>query len=88
MLHYKTRLLLLLLLRVLFLIFDHLVRAREKEKEGEAEFGNCNFPETYLPRFFSFSERDVNDEKLKIKKIKKKENAPTSEIAVCPVGIV
>ena len=34
-LHYKTRLLLFLLLRVLFLIFDHLLRAREKEKEGD-----------------------------------------------------
>ena len=34
-LHYKTRLSLFLLLRVLFLIFDHLVRAREKEKEGD-----------------------------------------------------
>jgi len=28
-------LLLFLLLRVLFLIFDHLLRAREKEKEGD-----------------------------------------------------
>ena len=91
MLHYKTRSL-LLLLRLLFLIFDHLLRAREKEREGDIlkrEFGNCTFPETYpRPRFFSFSGRDVNDEKLKKKKIKKKENAPTSEIAVCPVGIV
>ena len=34
-LHYKTRLLLFLLLRVHFLIFDHLLRAREKEKEGD-----------------------------------------------------
>ena len=70
-LHYKTRLLLFLLLRVLFSIFDHLLRARERKRKRErhfkAEFGNCNFPETYLPRFFSFSERDVNDEKLKKK---------------------
>ena len=33
-LHYKTRSL-LLLLRLLFLIFDHLLRAREKEREGD-----------------------------------------------------
>ena len=90
-LHYKTRALLFLLLRVHFLIFDHLLRAREKEKEGDILKRNSGIAIsyiTYLPRFFSFSERDANDEKLKKKRIHKKENAPTSEIAVCPVGIV
>ena len=91
-LHYKTRSL-LLLLHLLFLIFDHLLRAREKEREGDILKRNSGIaisqkPTPPRPRFFSFSGRDVNDEKLKKKKIKKKENAPTSEIAVCPVGIV
>ena len=86
MLHYKTRL-------YFSLIFD-LLRAREKEKEGDILKRNSGIAisyKTYLQlRFFSFSERDVNDEKKKVKKKrrKKKENAPTSEIAVCPVGIV
>jgi len=63
------------------------LRAREKEKEGDILKRNSGIAisyKTYLQlRFFSFSERDVNDEK---KKVKKKENAPTSEIAVCPGG--
>ena len=53
-LHCKTRLLLFLLLRVHFLIFDHLLRAREKEKEGDILKRNSgiefprNFPVDYL----------------------------------------
>ena len=48
-----------------------------------------NFPRNLPPAaLLLVFGRDVNDEKLKKKKIKKKENAPTSEIAVCPVGIV
>ena len=74
------------------LLFDHLLRAREKEKEGDILKRNSGIAisyKTYLQlRFFSFSERDVNDEKKKVKKKrrKKKENVPTSEIAVCPGG--
>ena len=68
-LHYKTRLLLFLLLRVLFLIFDHLLRAREKEKEGDILKRNSGIAisQKRTPRFFSFSERD-DEKKKKIKK--------------------
>ena len=72
------------------LLFDHLLRAREKEKEGDILKRNSGIAisyKTYLQlRFFSFSERDEEKKKLKKKRVKKKENVPTSEIAVCPGG--
>ena len=39
-----------------------------------------------LTYFFSFSERDDEKKKLKKKRVKKREDVPTSEIAVCPGG--
>jgi len=60
------------------------LRAREKEKEGDILKRNSGIAisyKTYLQlRFFSFSERDVNDEKKKVKKKRSKEERECTDL--------